>query len=151
MPVRSYPQPAAPKIRPRLLDGARATEVPPEALSDRHPAAFYLSLRCPWPYQIIQFIPDDHSTGVQTWGQSTTGSTFALIRTNGTVTAAATGPLWAQIETAYSEWQALGRPARDRFGVTAGHQQWVWLDNPDHVITQLGGAGPAIPPAVRRV
>ncbi|MGH3927312.1 MAG: methyltransferase domain-containing protein, partial [Pseudonocardiaceae bacterium] len=60
MPVRSTPQPAAPKIRPELLDAARPTDVPPEALSDCHPAAFYLSLRCPSPYQTIQFTPEDH-------------------------------------------------------------------------------------------
>ncbi len=138
MPIRSTPQPGSPKIRPRLLDAARPTDVPPEALGDRHPAAFYLSMRCPWPYQVIQFTPDDHSTGVQTWCQSMNGSTFALIRTNGTIKATADGPLWDKIETAYVEWQELGRPERDRFGVTANEQQWVWLDNPDHVITQLG-------------
>lgn len=137
MPLRSTPQPAAPKIRPRLLDTAHPTEAPPEALSDRHPAAFYLSLRCRWPYQTIQFTPDDHSTGIQTWGQSTDGSTFALLRTNDTIKATADGPLWSEIETAYTEWQALGRPERQRFGVTADKKQWVWLDNPDHMITDL--------------
>lgn len=137
MPIRNTPQPAAPKIRPYLLDTARPTAVPPEALDDCHPAAFYLSLRCPSPYRTIQFTPDDHSTGAQTWGQSTDGSTFALIHTNGTIKATATGPLWDEIETAYTEWQTLGRPERDRFGVTAGKQQWVWLDNPDQVITEL--------------
>ncbi len=138
MAVRSTPQPAIPKIRQRLLDTARPTDVPPEAVLSGHPAAFYLSLRCPWPYQVIQFTPDDHSTGVQTWGQSTAGSTFALIHTNGTIKATADGPLWGEIETAYTEWQELGRPERDRFGITTGKQQWVWLDNPDHVITELG-------------
>jgi hypothetical protein len=39
--------------------------------------------------------------------------------------------LWDLVETAYDEWQALGRPARDRFGITVrpDHQE-LWLDNP---------------------
>lgn len=40
--------------------------------------------------------------------------------------------LWDVIETAYAEWQGLGRPARDRFGITvepAGQE--LWLDEPD--------------------
>ncbi len=137
MAVRSAPEPAAPKIRTHLLETVRPTDVPPEALSDGHPAAFYLSLRCPWPYKVIQFTPDDDSTSVQTWGHSTDGSTFALIRANGITQAAAVGPLWDEIEAAYTEWHELGRPERDRFGVTAGKRQSVWLDEPDHVITEL--------------
>jgi Protein-L-isoaspartate(D-aspartate) O-methyltransferase (PCMT) len=137
MAVRNAPEPAAPKIRPHLLETLRPTEVPPEALGGGHPASFYLSLRCPWPYKVIQFTPDDDTTSVQTWGQSTDGSTFALIRTNDITKAAAIGPLWDKIEAAYTEWHDLGRPERDRFGVTAGNQQWVWLDTPDHVITEL--------------
>ncbi len=137
MAVRSAPEPATPTIRPHLLETVRPTHVPPEALDDGHPAAFYLSLRCPWPYQVIQFTPDDDSTSVQTWGQSTDGSTFALIHTNGVTQAAAVGPLWDALEAAYTQWHELGRPERDRFGVTAGKQQWVWLDEPDHVITEL--------------
>jgi len=138
MPIRSTAQATAPKIRPHILDAARPTDVPPEALNDRHPAAFYLSLRCPTPYRIIQFTPDDGSTGVQTWGQGTDGSTFALSRINGTIKAAADGRLWNEIETAYTEWQTHGRPERQRFGVSAGRPQRIWLDSPDHVIVELG-------------
>ncbi len=51
--------------------------------------------------------------------------------------AATVGPLWDALEAAYTEWHELGRPERDRFGVTAGKRQSVWLDEPDHVITEL--------------
>ena len=138
MAVRGVTEPDAPKIRPRLLRTARPTEVPPAALTDGHPAAFYLSLRCPCPYTTLGFTPDDHSTGRQTWGQGADGSVFALITTGGTTTVAVDGPLWSRIEAAYTQWHALGQPARDRFGVTAGEvRQWVWLDDPDHAITDL--------------
>ncbi|MFJ4963574.1 hypothetical protein EES43_19245 [Streptomyces sp. ADI96-02] len=45
--------------------------------------------------------------------------------------------LWDEARSAYRAWEALGRPARDRAGlsVTAGGQQ-VWLDSPDHVLRQ---------------
>lgn len=137
MAVRSVPEPAAPKIRSHLLETLRPTPVPSDALNDGHPAAFYLSLRCPWSYKVIQFTPDDDSTAVQTWGHSTDGSTFVLVGANGITQAAAFGPLWDEIEAAYTEWHELGRPQRDRFGMTAGKQQWVWLDKPDHIITDL--------------
>jgi methyltransferase of ATP-grasp peptide maturase system len=39
--------------------------------------------------------------------------------------------LWDVVEQAYAQWQALGRPARDRFGVTVdGPAQLLWLDDP---------------------
>lgn len=137
MSVRSLPQPAAPRIRPELLTTAGPTDVPPEALNDGHPAAFYLSLRCPSPYQIIGFTPTDHPAQTQTWGSGTDGSTFAVVRTNGMINASADGPLWGAIESAYAEWCALGRPHRERFGLTVDARQWIWLDNPDHAIVEI--------------
>jgi protein-L-isoaspartate O-methyltransferase len=39
--------------------------------------------------------------------------------------------LWDVVERAYQEWQALGRPARDRFGLTVRpDRQELWLDEP---------------------
>jgi methyltransferase of ATP-grasp peptide maturase system len=139
MAVRSTPEPTLPTVQPHLLETLRTTDVPPEALSDGHPAAFYLSLRCPSPYKIIQFVPDDNSVFIQTWGHSTDSSTFAVLRINDTTKATAVGPLWDALEAAYTEWRELGQPERDRFGVTAGQRQWVWLDEPDHVIIELKG------------
>jgi methyltransferase of ATP-grasp peptide maturase system len=39
--------------------------------------------------------------------------------------------LWDLVEAAYDQWQALGRPARDRFGITVRpDRQELWLDSP---------------------
>jgi hypothetical protein len=40
--------------------------------------------------------------------------------------------LWDIAEQAYVEWVSLGKPGRDRFGLTlAGPDQVFWLDSPD--------------------
>ncbi|GAA0516269.1 protein-L-isoaspartate O-methyltransferase [Saccharopolyspora subtropica] len=46
--------------------------------------------------------------------------------------------LWDTIERAHQQWQALGSPARDRFGLTveAGKHR-VWLDEPSNPVTDL--------------
>ena len=42
--------------------------------------------------------------------------------------------LWDELEAAYLRWLALGRPERDRFGLTVTRDgQRVWLDSPGHV------------------
>ncbi|MFJ8847444.1 methyltransferase domain-containing protein [Streptomyces cyaneofuscatus] len=55
-------------------------------------------------------------------------------------TYAVTAPrrLWDEAEAAYRTWEALGRPSRDRAGlsVTADGQQ-VWLDTPEHGLSAL--------------
>jgi protein-L-isoaspartate(D-aspartate) O-methyltransferase len=39
--------------------------------------------------------------------------------------------LWDQVERFYREWCALGRPSRERFGLTVTTElQWLWLDSP---------------------
>jgi hypothetical protein len=36
------------------------------------------------------------------------------------------------VEQAHEEWRSLGRPARDRFGLTVRpDRQDLWLDDPD--------------------
>jgi protein-L-isoaspartate O-methyltransferase len=46
--------------------------------------------------------------------------------------------LWDEAETAYDWWHEQGEPRLDRFGFHGqdGHQ-WIWLDQPDHVVRQL--------------
>lgn len=40
--------------------------------------------------------------------------------------------LWDIVETTHAEWLGLGRPARDRFGITVdAERQELWLDAPD--------------------
>ena len=40
--------------------------------------------------------------------------------------------LWNIAETAHDEWRYLGRPTRERFGITVDPEhQYLWLDSPD--------------------
>ncbi|MFD7663472.1 methyltransferase domain-containing protein [Streptomyces sp. NPDC059788] len=49
--------------------------------------------------------------------------------------------LWDEAEAAYQAWQDLGRPDRDRAGLSISPRgQYVWLDTPDHAITGRHGA-----------
>ncbi|ARZ72599.1 hypothetical protein SMD11_7023 [Streptomyces albireticuli] len=44
--------------------------------------------------------------------------------------------LWDELEAAYRRWERLGRPERDRAGLTVTREgQRVWLDTPGNVIT----------------
>ncbi|NEA59549.1 methyltransferase domain-containing protein [Streptomyces sp. SID13666] len=41
---------------------------------------------------------------------------------------------WTEVEAAYQWWDGVGRPSRDRFGITVdGAGQRIWLDTPDNV------------------
>jgi hypothetical protein len=112
--------------------------MPAAAIGDGHPASFYLSMVSPVPYSTLGFVPTGHERE-QVWCQGADGSTFAVAtRDDATTMVAAEGPLWAALETAYQTWETLGRPGRDRFGVTAtANQQWVWLDSPDEPVVHL--------------
>lgn len=49
------------------------------------------------------------------------------------VTQAGVRKLWDEVESAYTLWERLGKPDRDRFGltVTPDRRQYLWLDDPD--------------------
>jgi hypothetical protein len=61
------------------------------------------------------------------------GSWARVSLSDGTVTEAGDTPLWSDIEWAYQQWIAAGRPLWDRLGLTVtsdgAHQ--VWVDNPN--------------------
>ncbi|MFD8466458.1 methyltransferase domain-containing protein [Streptomyces cyaneofuscatus] len=49
--------------------------------------------------------------------------------------------LWDEAESAHRTWEALGRPARDRAGLSVtAHGQQVWLDTPEHGLSALTDA-----------
>lgn len=49
--------------------------------------------------------------------------------------------LWDEAEAAHRTWEALGRPARDRAGLSVtAHGQQVWLDTPEHGLSALTDA-----------
>ncbi|MEV7279248.1 hypothetical protein [Streptomyces sp. NPDC093111] len=56
-----------------------------------------------------------------------------------TVTQAGAHPLWDEITAAYRQWERLGRPAVDRYGltVTPDGATTAWLDAPATVMTAL--------------
>ena len=62
------------------------------------------------------------------------GSTARLDRTdNGAFLVTETGPraLWNEVEHLHQQWQAWGRPHRERYGLTVnGESQTIWLDEP---------------------
>lgn len=47
--------------------------------------------------------------------------------------------LWDEVEAAYMRWLSLGRPGRERFGLTvsAAGDQAVWFDSPGHVLRRV--------------
>ncbi|MGI8313298.1 methyltransferase domain-containing protein [Saccharopolyspora hattusasensis] len=62
--------------------------------------------------------------------------------------------LWDEVEAALTWWHDHDQPGMDRFGITtcrSDGRQWLWLDDPDHLISNLrmprpsgwGGADPA--------
>jgi hypothetical protein len=60
---------------------------------------------------------------------------WARVTTHGGRTMVAQGGpqrLWDVAEAAHRQWIALGKPGRERFGVTvAPERQEIWLDDPD--------------------
>ncbi len=62
------------------------------------------------------------------------GSTARLDRTdNGSFLVTETGPraLWNEVEHLHQQWQAWGKPHRERYGLTInGQHQTIWLDEP---------------------
>jgi methyltransferase of ATP-grasp peptide maturase system len=131
MSTRDTTTPGSATIRPSLLVDARPTDVPAQAVTGSHPAAFYLSLRSPSPYSVFGFRPDDPAGTPQTWGYGQDGSTFALTTVDGIGLAGADGPLWPALEAAYIEWREFGQPVRDRFGLTVhpDGEHVVWIDD----------------------
>lgn len=82
----------------------------------------------------LEFTPhgSDHS---QTWLAQQDGSwVCCMTNEDGPPTVRQGGPrrLWDHIERAYSTWHQLGRPPRERFGLTVTNGEHIaWLDSPD--------------------
>jgi methyltransferase of ATP-grasp peptide maturase system len=67
----------------------------------------------------------------QTWLFHPDGSWACHNTRSHTVEQHGTHRLWDQVERLYREWCALGRPSRERFGLTATTEfQSLWLDSP---------------------
>jgi methyltransferase of ATP-grasp peptide maturase system len=130
MPLRAH-RLASPGPLPEPADDAwRETQLPLEtALQPRRQFEFFAGLALP---------------GVRPVREDTEAGGIALIHNDGSWVrhrkrgrrheVAQGGPraLWDIAERAYDEWIELGKPERDRFGVTVdGSDQRFWLDSPD--------------------
>lgn len=85
-----------------------------------------------WNY--LTFTPTNGGP-TETWIAQGDGSWVCHTSTaDGTHSVRQGGPtrLWDQVESAYRQWCQIGRPTRERFGLTIDHgQHTIWLDDPD--------------------
>ncbi len=114
----------------------RHTDLPTDLIThEDNPFEFFAALTVPgggWNH--LTFTPSNGDP-TQTWLAQEDGSWVCHTTTaEGTYTIRQGGParLWDQVETAYQQWRQIGRPTRDRFGLTVDNAQHVtWLDFPD--------------------
>ena len=112
----------------------RETALPATIATERNePFEFFAALSA-GGYDWLDFTPSDGSP-IETWLTQPNGSWVCHVtHPDGRHFVRQGGPqrLWDHIETAYREWQRLGRPGRQRFGLTVrAGRQTVWLDHPD--------------------
>jgi protein-L-isoaspartate O-methyltransferase len=127
MPLRAHQ--LAKGVRPTEPTGtARLTELDAETLV--HPRGdfeFYAGLVLP---EAAASAGEDGSI----WLVHPDGSWVQHVREGDHSQVRQGGPrrMWDIVEAAHEQWLALGRPTRDRFGITVNpDQQYLWLDTPD--------------------
>jgi protein-L-isoaspartate(D-aspartate) O-methyltransferase len=142
MPLR-VAQPASSdqqRLRAALhdADGQRTTaELPADII--KHPdAGMLISLLVPhvgW----IEFTPEGGTT--QLWLLGDDGS-WAM-HDRHTIEQYGGRRIWDEVSSAYLLWEELGRPSRDRFGMTAtaGSTQTLWLDQPGRTVLPQEATG----------
>ncbi|TCP57051.1 methyltransferase of ATP-grasp peptide maturase system [Tamaricihabitans halophyticus] len=135
MPVRAN-QGATPSRVPSVdLDklASRRTELPADlATSPRESFQFFGALLV-GGFSWVQFTPRDGAP-TETWLTQPSGA-WVCHRTDpdGIHQVYQGGPrrLWDELESSYQEWVRLGRPQRQRFGLTVdGTEHTLWLDQP---------------------
>ncbi|MFE7311876.1 methyltransferase domain-containing protein [Streptomyces sp. NPDC057555] len=140
MPMRSHRggSSAAPDIsHPR----SRETAVPPQEMLTPG-FALYAGARLPG----TTLIEGRHEEALRVWASDGQGS-GAIADADGTVTEFGERDLWHESETAWQEWDSLGRPAAEDFGLTVTtDREYVWLHTPDQPVrglfpVPLGSAG----------
>ena len=127
MPLRAHRGPRVSELADKVRGSqgsARTTELTPKRLlrpADRF--EFFAGLALP-------HVSAWSDTRSQTWLAHADGSWACYSRHS--VSEGGPRRLWSIAEAAHEEWQALGQPPRERFGltVTPGGQEF-WLDSPD--------------------
>lgn len=132
MPVRSASRAAPGELLGVALTaadpgGARPADIGREVLDDRDfslVAAFLLP-----DVTQIGFIP---ASGPQWWLLAGDGSWACLDETTGAVSQRGARRLWDELEGAHRRWTGVGKPSRERFGltVTESGEHVFWLDTP---------------------
>lgn len=140
MPVRAYYRhDAADRAFRDIDDGhsaTRHTSLSADTITDEaNPFEFFAALTISgggWDY--LGFIPDN-SDPPETWIAQGDGSWVChTTHPDGSHIVRQGGPtrLWDRIETAHHQWNQLGHPTRDRFGLTVRNgQHTAWLDRAD--------------------
>ncbi len=81
----------------------------------------------------------DPGTGYQQWLLTSSGSWACLHPATGMVEQYGPDRLWDVLEAAHDQWQQLGKPARERFGltVTTDNIHTLWIDQPSNTLASL--------------
>ena len=111
---------------------SRSTDAPAAPWSEATVAWFLAQLRLPPDTSFGYDLDDDTRRPVATTFAAPDGSWARVSLTDTTVTEAGDTPLWPNIEWAYEQWSAAGRPSWDRLGLTVNPDgaHRIWLDDP---------------------
>lgn len=111
----------------------RPTNVPATPWKDANVAWFLAQLRLPPDTTFGYALDPGTRQPVATTFAAPDSSWARVSLTEATVTEAGDTPLWSDVEWAYDQWTAAGRPQWDRLGltVTSDGVHQVWLDKPN--------------------
>ncbi|MET9508929.1 methyltransferase domain-containing protein [Streptomyces flavidovirens] len=127
MPMRSHRTPDGPPVQ--ATGRATDTDLDPRLLLDLG-FAMYAGARMPG----VSMIHAEQGGTVKVWLMDQSGS-GACCEPDEQAWQFGERDLWRDIERVYAEYEALGRPAADSFGLTVTPQgQEVWLSYPERVI-----------------
>lgn len=116
------------------------TTLSPRDLETEYEAKFFIGLSLPDAWSLVAEA-DDGSDEATLWILADDQKSWAsvdYVPGQDTLAVEQYGPrsLWDEVEAAYRKWEDLGRPERDRAGLTVTRDgQYVWLDKPDNIIT----------------
>lgn len=111
---------------------SRPTDAPAAPWSEATVVWFLAQLRLPPGVSFGYDLDDDTRRPVATTFAAPDGSWARVSLTDATVTEAGDTPLWPNIEWAYEQWNAAGRPSWDQLGLTVSPDgaHRIWLDDP---------------------